>query len=63
MLNAPTIWEGSGKATIKDIALNINAPPPSAEQLRMALLEEQMKEADKAVKQQAAANQELTIHR
>ena len=47
-------------ATIKDIALDINSPPPSAEQLRMALLEEQMAEADKAAKQKAAANQELT---
>ena len=39
--------------------LDINAPP-SADQLRMALLEEQMKEAEKQEKLQAQQNQELT---
>jgi hypothetical protein len=42
----------------KDI--DINAAPPSADQLRMALLEEQMKEAEKQEKLQARQNQELT---
>ena len=37
-----------------------NAAPPSADQLRMALLEEQMKEAEKQEKLQAQQNQELT---
>ena len=47
-------------ANIKDTALDINAAPPSAEQLRMALLEEQMAEADKQEKLRARENQELT---
>ena len=42
----------------KDV--DINAVPLSAEQLRMALLEEQMKEADKQEKLRARENQELT---
>jgi len=41
----------------KDIDINA---PPSADQLRMALLEEQMKEAEKQEKLQAQQNQELT---
>lgn len=45
-------------ANIKDI--DVNAPPPSAEQMRMALLEEQMAEADKQEKLRAKANQEVT---
>jgi hypothetical protein len=47
-------------ANIKDTALDINMPAPSAEQLRMALLEEQMAEADKQQKLRAQENQELT---
>ncbi|TIN11683.1 histidine kinase [Mesorhizobium sp.] len=47
-------------ANIKDTALDINAAPPSAEKLRMALLEEQMAEADKQEKLRAKKNQELT---
>ncbi|SIT56786.1 conserved hypothetical protein [Mesorhizobium prunaredense] len=47
-------------ANIKDTALDINAAPPSAEQLRMALLEEQMAEADKQEKLRARQNEELT---
>jgi hypothetical protein len=46
-------------ANIKDTASDINAPAPSAEQLRMALLEEQMAEADKQEKLRARENQEL----
>ena len=42
----------------KDI--DVNAAPPSAEQMRMALLEEQMAEADKQEKLRARANQEIT---
>lgn len=42
----------------KDI--DINAVPPSAEQMRMALLKEQMAEADKQEKLRARENQELT---
>ena len=42
----------------KDI--DVNAPPPSADQIRMALLEAQMAEAEKQEKLQAKANQELT---
>jgi hypothetical protein len=40
--------------------MDINAAPPSADQLRMALLEEQMKEVDKQAKLQAKQNEELT---
>lgn len=42
---------------IKDV--DVNAVPPSAEQLRLALLEEQMKEAEKQEKARAQANDEL----
>lgn len=42
----------------KDI--DVSALPPSADQMRMALLEEQMAEADKQEKLRARANQELT---
>ena len=42
----------------KDI--DVNAVPLSADQLRMALLEEQMKEQDKQEKLRARENQELT---
>lgn len=42
----------------KDV--DINAMPPSAEQLRMALLKEQMAEVDKQEKLRARENQELT---
>ncbi|TIT80681.1 MAG: histidine kinase [Mesorhizobium sp.] len=42
----------------KDI--DTSAVPPSAEQLRMALLQEQMAEADKQEKLRARENQELT---
>ena len=45
-------------AKVTDI--NVNALPPSAEQLRMALLEEQMAEADRQSKIQERQNQELT---
>lgn len=44
-------------ANIKDV--DVNATPPSAEQLRLALLEEQMKEAEKQEKLRAQANDEL----
>ena len=44
-------------ANIKDV--DINAAPPSADQLRMALLQAQMEEADKQEKQRARENQEL----
>lgn len=44
-------------ANIKDV--DINAAPPSAEQLRMALMQEQLAEADKQDKARARANQEL----
>ena len=44
-------------ANIKDV--DINAAPPSADQLRMALLQAQMEEADKQEKQRARQNQEL----
>ena len=47
-------------ANVKDTALDINTPAPSAAQLRMALLEEQMEEADKQLKLQAKKNEELT---
>jgi hypothetical protein len=42
----------------KDI--DVTAVPASAEQMRMALLEAQMAEAEKQEKQRARANQELT---
>jgi len=42
----------------KDI--DVNAVPPSADQMRMALLEAQMAEAQKQEKLQAKANQEVT---
>ena len=42
----------------KDI--DVNAVPPSADQMRMALLEAQMAEAEKQEKLQAKANQEVT---
>jgi hypothetical protein len=42
----------------KDI--DVNAVPPSADQMRMALLQEQMAEADKQEKLRAKANQALT---
>ena len=42
-------------ANVKDPDLDINAPPPSADQLRMALLEEQMKEVDKQAKAAGAS--------
>jgi hypothetical protein len=45
-------------ANIKDI--DVNALPPSAEQMRMALLEEQMAESDRQEKIRARQNQELT---
>ena len=45
-------------ANIKDV--DINAAPPSADQLRMALLQAQMEEADKQEKQRARQNEELT---
>ena len=44
-------------ANIKDV--DINAAPPSADQLRMALLQAQMEEADKQEKQRARENQEI----
>src|SRR3954462_4813351 len=47
-------------ADIKAAALDINAPLPSAAQLRMAILEEQRKEADKAGKKNGTESQELT---
>jgi hypothetical protein len=47
-------------ANIKDTALDIHTPPPSADQLRMALLQEQMEEADKEEKLRARQNEELT---
>lgn len=47
-------------ANSKDTASDINTPVPSADQLRMALLQEQMKEADKQAKFQAKQNEELT---
>lgn len=37
-----------------------NAPPPSAEQLRLSLLKEQMEEDEKQEKQRAAEQQRLT---
>ena len=40
--------------------MDVNRVPMSAEQLRMTLLEEQMKEADKQAKLQARKNEELT---
>lgn len=46
-------------ADIKDAALDVNAVPPSADQMRMALLEEQMAEADKQSKQRLRQNEEL----
>jgi hypothetical protein len=45
-------------ANIKD--MDTGAPPPSADQLRLALLQEQMKEADKQEKLRAKQNEELT---
>jgi len=42
----------------KDI--DVNALPPSAEQMRMALLEEQMAEANKQEKIRARQNEEIT---
>ena len=47
-------------ADIKAAALDINAPLPSAAQLRTAILEEQRKEAAKAGKKDGTENQELT---
>ena len=44
-------------ANIKDA--DINAAPPSADQLRMTLLQAQMEEADKQEKQRARQHQEL----
>lgn len=44
-------------ANTKDV--DVNAAPPSAEQLRLVLLEEQMKEAEKQDKLRAQANDEL----
>jgi hypothetical protein len=40
--------------------MDVNALPPSAEQMRMALLEEQMAESDRQAKIQERQNQELT---
>ena len=45
-------------ANIKDV--DVNAAPPSAEQLRLTLLEEQMKEAEKQDKLRSEANDELS---
>ena len=42
----------------KDI--DVNAAPPSADQIRMALLQAQMAEAEKQEKLRSKANQELT---
>ena len=46
-------------ANTKDTGIDRDAVPPSAEQMRMAMLEEQMAEAEKQQKQQTSANQEL----
>jgi len=45
-------------ADIKDV--NLNAPPPSADELRKSILEGRMKEFEKQQKQRTKENEELT---
>ena len=47
-------------ADIKNKDIDVNAAPPSAEQMRMALQQERLAEEEKQKKYQAAVNEKLT---